>query len=100
MVEKRYSFKDEEQAKNLILNLISYEEENIPDFKKVRVTDSTHGIVVLGFQDKYTYNEKKREMVLVKKATTFDVDVMWKSENKKWAKYEVKPLTPNHKFAI
>ena len=94
---KRYSLPTEAKAKELILLLAPQnegEEEGI-DFRSVQVTETTHAVVCLGFQNKY--NE---EGELIKEGTTFDVDVMWKNEaNENWNEYEINPNTPNHNFA-
>ena len=88
---KRYSFATEQQAKELILGLGL--EPNQTTSKDIQ------GIVLLGFQDKYKFNEDTQESELVKKGLTYDLDIMWRNEpNKDWLKFEVTPKTPNHKF--
>ena len=110
MTIKQYALPSEEIAKELILAL-AHEENELP-FNKVTITDTTHGIVCLGFQHKYEVNLETDEHVLVKEATTYDVDVAWKEINEvdedgnvivqtfgEWDKYEIRPKTPNHVFA-
>ena len=98
MIVKQYSFPSEQIAKEMILELA--QEENELPFNKITVTESTHAIAILGFQDKYEFDEETQESVLVKKAEFYDVDVMWKGRSGYgWSSYEVNPETPNHKFA-
>ena len=94
---KRYSFPSEQIAKELILNLL-LSESKLP-FDKQTVTESTHGIACLGFQDKYIFNEETQENELEHKGLTYDVDIVWKNApNENWTAYEVTPKTPNHNF--
>ena len=89
---KRYSLPSEQIAKELIALL---SEEPSPT-----VTEFTHGIVCLGFNNVYEYKEETEESILVKKGLTYDVDVFWKGEaNEDWTAYEIHPKTPNHKFS-
>jgi len=98
MTVKQYSFPSEEIAKEMILELAS--EDNELPFNKITVTESTHGIAILGFEDKYEFDEETQESVLIEKAEFYDVDVMWKGRSGcGWSAYEVHPKTPNHKFA-
>jgi hypothetical protein len=98
MTVKQYSFPSEEIAKEMILELVS--EDNELPFNKITVTEKTHGIAILGFQHKYELNVDTEESVLIQEATTYDVDVMWKGRSGYgWSAYEVHPKTPNHKFA-
>ena len=98
MTIKQYALPSEEIAKELILALAS--EENELPFNKVTITETTHGIVCLGFQHKYEVNLETDEHILVKEATTYDVDVAWKeAPNENWTAYEIEPKTPNHIFA-
>jgi hypothetical protein len=95
---KRYSFPTKSKAKELILKL-AYEENELT-FDKITTTESTHGIVCLGFQDVYDYDEETETSVLIHQALTYDVDVFWKDlQGDEWLDYEVNPVTPNHKFA-
>ena len=95
---KQYSFPTKEIAQELILKLAH--EENELAFDKITTTESTHGIVCLGFQDVYQYDEESETSVLVKEALTYDVDVFWKDrKGYGWLKYEIEPKTPNHQFA-
>ena len=106
---KRYSIPTEQKAKELILALAPNTEL---DFNKITTTETTCGIVCLGFQHVYKYNEETNERELIKEATTYDVDVFWKAENTideegnlvvptfgEWDAFEVEPNTPNHNFA-
>ena len=84
---KKYSFPTEVKAKELIALL--------SDEPNPTVTETTHGIVILGFQDKYDI-----EGNLIEKGLSYDVDIFWKDlPNEDWTEYEVNPATPNHKFA-
>jgi|TARA_R110000823_G_C15732724_1_gene479945 hypothetical protein len=95
---KRYSFSTKEIAQELILKLAH--EKNELAFDKITTTESTYGIVCLGFQDVYEYDQETETSVLIKKGLTYDVDIFWKDEeNSEWLNYEVNPVTPNHKFA-
>ena len=86
----RYAFTDEKTALNLLGKLGDYSKG---------YTDYTHAIVVLGFQDKYDIDADGNQ-ILIKKATSFDVDVIWKgTQPKEWEAYEVIPATPNHTFS-
>jgi hypothetical protein len=93
---KRYAFPSEAKAEELILMLA---QESVLAFNKITVTESTHGVVLLGFENIYEYNEETEENVLIKQATNYDVDVIWKSEPlESWGEFEVTPITPNHNF--
>ena len=94
-MNKKYIFNTEAKAEEMILSLATANEET-PNFRQVRVTDTTKGIVVLGFQDKIEINEEGEETVIA--GTTFNVDVAWKTVNEDWSQYEVNPLTSNHSF--
>jgi len=95
----RYSFPDEVTAKQLLETLIP--KGSSLSFKDITVTELTNGINAWGFEDKFSYDPKTDKQVLIKKGTTYNVDVMWKtSQPKEWAQYEIKPVTPNHKFAV
>ena len=97
-MNKKYSFPDEKTAKDLILALT--DEENELPFNKVTSTETTRGIVCLGFQHTYEYNEETEETVMIKESLVYDVDVYWKAEqNKDWLDYEVNPKHPKHNFA-
>lgn len=98
MAVKRYSFPSEAKAEELLLKLAN--EENELAFNKLTVTETTHAIVCLGFQDKYEYDEATDSSVLVESGLTYDVDVFWKDKSAYgWGQYEVSPNTPNHSFA-
>ena len=94
-MNKKYIFNTEAKAEEMILSLATANEET-PNFRQVRVTDTTKGIVVLGFQDKIEIDEEGEETVIA--GTTFNVDVAWKTVNTSWDAYEVFPLTSNHSF--
>jgi len=90
---KQYSIPTEAIASELILAL-AHKENELP-FNKITATETTHGIVCLGFQDKYDIKGN-----LIEQGLTYDVDVFWKDlQNEDWIAYEVNPKTPNHKFA-
>ena len=96
-MNKKYIFNTEAKAEEMILSLATANEDGIlPNFRQVRVTDTTKGIVVLGFQDKIEIDEEGEETVIA--GTTFNVDVAWKTVNTSWDAYEVFPLTSNHSF--
>jgi len=97
MAVKRYSFQTEAKAEELILKLANI--DNDLDFDKITVTETTHGIVCLGFQNIYEYDELTEENVLVKEGLTYDVDIFWRGSSAwGWGKYEVIPNTPSHEF--
>jgi hypothetical protein len=97
---KRYSIPTEKKAKELILNLASQNNEEEQDFKQITITEFTNGIVVLGFQNVYKFNEETQESELIKEGTTYDIDIFWKVEPlEEFNQFEVNPKTPNHKFA-
>ena len=91
-------YKRQAEAETMILALAQQDENgDLPDFRKVHVTETTKGIVVLGFQDKIEVNEEG-EVVVIEEGLTFNVDVAWKTVNEDWDQYEVQPLTSNHSF--
>ena len=95
---KKYSFQTEQQAKNLILLLV--DSDNELEFNKITTTKYTYGIVMLGFQDVYQFNEETEESILIKEGLTYDVDIFWKVEPlEEFNQFEVNPKTPNHNFA-
>jgi len=94
---KRYSFQTKQQAKNLILLLV--DSDNELEFNKITTTKYTYGIVILGFQHEYEYNEETNESVLIKEGMTYDVDIKWFNvPNDNFNEFEVNPNTPNHNF--
>ena len=95
-MNKKYIFNTEAKAEEMILSLATANEET-PNFRKVHVTDTTKGIVVLGFQDKIEIDEEG-EVVVIEEGLTFNVDVAWKTVNTSWDAYEVFPTTSNHSF--
>ena len=97
-MNKKYIFNTEAKAEEMILSLATANEDGtLPNFRQVRVTDTTKGIVVLGFQDKIEVNEEG-EVVVIEEGLTFNVDVAWKTVNEDWSQYEVHPSTSNHSF--
>ena len=99
-MNKKYIFTSEAEAETMILALAQQDENgDLPNFRKVHVTDTTKGIVVLGFQDKGETNEEG-EYIITEEGTTFNVDVAWKTVNEDWNEYEVQPSTSNHSFYI
>jgi len=99
-MNKKYIFNTEAKAEEMILTLSTANEEGIlPNFRKVHATETTKGIVVLGFQDKGEINEEG-EYIITEEGTTFNVDVAWKTVNEDWNEYEVQPSTSNHSFYI
>ena len=83
---KRYIFPSEEIANNLISEL---------NLQGGTTNCYICGIVKLVFQD-----EEIEDSVLIKKATTYDVDVFWRDEAlNTWKMYEITPKTPSHEFA-
>ena len=98
-MNKKYIFNTEAEAETMILTLAQQDEDgNLPNFREVRNTPTTYGVVVLGFQDKYEFNEVTEEMELIEAGTTFNVDVAWKTIDTSWSTYEVFPVTSNHNF--
>ena len=84
---KRYIFPSEEIANNLISEL---------NLQGGTTNCYICGIVKLVFQD-----EEIEDSVLIKKATTYNVDVFWRDEAlSSWKAYEVEPKTPNHSFWV
>ena len=88
---KRYIFPSEEIANNLISEL---------NLQGGTTNCYICGIVKLGFQDEHEYSEEIEDSVLIKKATTYNVDVFWRDEAlNTWKMYEITPKTPSHEFA-
>lgn len=86
---RRYSFLTEKLATDLIAKL------NLEQGQTT--SELIAGIMVWGFEDKYSFDEQTKESVLIEKGTSFNVDVVWKDTPPiEWNKYEVKPLTPSH----
>ena len=93
-MNKKYIFNTEAKAEEMILSLATANEDGIlPNFRQVRVTDTTKGIVVLGFQDKGHFDDDTNN-VIDEQGTTFNVDVA--KTNEDWSEYEVEPSTSNH----
>ena len=98
-MNKKYIFTSEAEAETMILALAQQDEDgNLPNFREVRNTPTTYGVVVLGFQDKVEFDEETEEMVVIEEGTTFNVDVAWKEVNEDWSEYEVFPTSSNHNF--
>lgn len=124
MNTKRYSFPSEKIANELIylLSNESLPEEELVNYRVKPVTESTHGIACLGFQDKYIFNKETQENELEHKGLSYNVDIVWKDEKvdtgeideetglpiyeevskepEEWKDFKVTPITPNHSFAI
>ena len=74
------------------------EDGNLPNFREVRNTPTTYGIVILGFNDKTIYDEETETYELIP-GDSYDVDVAWKDAvNTDWDKYEIDVETPRHRF--
>ena len=97
-MNKKYIFSTEEIAREMILSLVSSEERETLNFREVRKTEATNGIVCLGFQDETELDEESGEFIIIEEGTTFNVDVSWKIVNEGWSDYEVFPENPNHSF--
>mgnify|MGYP003661724525 CR=1 FL=1 len=96
-MNKKYIFSTEAKAEEMILSLVTASEETI-SFRDVKRTESTNGIVVIGFQDEIEIDEESGEFIIIEEGTTFNVDVSWKIVNEGWSDYEVFPENPNHSF--
>ena len=86
-MNKKYIFNTEAEAEGMIISLATVNEEGeTPNFRQVRGTEFTNGIVVLGFQDERIVDEETGEYVIdeetgeisVIEGTTFNVDIAWK----------------------
>ena len=98
-MNKKYIFNTEAKAEEMILSLATANEDgNLPNFREVRNTPTTYGIVLLGFQDKGHFDSDTDTYVIDEVGTTFNVDVAWKTVDTSWDAYEVHPLTSNHNF--
>jgi hypothetical protein len=98
-MNKKYIFTSEAEAETMILALAQQDENgNLPNFREVRNTPTTYGIVLLGFQDKGHFDEEADTYVVTEEGTTFNVDVAWKEVNEDWSEYEVFPESSNHNF--
>jgi hypothetical protein len=104
----KYSFPTEEKATELITALVNGVQETEPisdeqkdtDIHNVTVTKHTHGLHYMGRTDVTEYNEETNETIIIKKGTTFDVDVHWRGEPlKSWEDFEVNPKSPNHTWS-
>jgi hypothetical protein len=95
----RYSFNTEQEALEL-LDALELE-------KGQTVSKDIHGIMVWGFEDKQvpildeegmqTFDADGLPLVDIILGTSYNVDVVWKSEQpSEWEQYEVNPLTPSH----
>ena len=91
-MNKKYIFNTEAEAEGMIISLATVNEEGeTPNFRQVRGTEFTNGIVVLGFQDErivdeetgaYVIDEETGEVSVIE-GTTFNVDISWKVLKKK-----------------
>ena len=98
-MNKKYVFSTEAEAEEMILSLATANEDGeYPNFRDVKGTETTKGIVCLGFQDKTEIDEESGEFVITEEGTTFNVDISWKTVNEDWSEYEISPETSNHKF--
>tara|TARA_R110001632_G_C11039264_1_gene383018 strand:+ start:87 stop:383 length:297 start_codon:yes stop_codon:yes gene_type:complete len=97
-MNKKYVFSTEAEAEEMILSLVTANEDGeTPNFRDVKGTETTKGIVCLGFQDSIEIDEETEEEIVIE-GTTYDVDVAWKTVNESWDTYEVFPITSNHNF--
>ena len=97
-MNKKYIFSTEAKAEEMILSLVTANEDGeTPNFRDVKRTETTKGIVCLGFQDKTEIDEETLEVTVIE-GLTFNVDVSWKTVNEDWSEYEISPETSNHKF--
>ena len=125
-MNKKYIFNTEAEAEGMIISLATVNEEGeTPNFRQVRGTEFTNGIVVLGFQDERIVDEETEEVTIIE-GTTFNVDISWKVLKQKndvvdeetgetivadnssfdaweealedWSEYEVFPTSSNHNF--
>ena len=97
-MNKKYVFSTEAEAEEMILSLVTANEDGeTPNFRDVKGTETTKGIVCLGFQDKTEIDEETLEVTVIE-GLTFNVDVSWKTVNEDWSEYEISPETSNHKF--
>ena len=97
-MNKKYIFSTEAKAEEMILSLVTANEDGeTPNFRDVKRTETTKGIVCLGFQDKIEIDEETLEVTVIE-GLTFNVDVSWKTVNEDWSEYEISPETSNHKF--
>ena len=125
-MNKKYIFNTEAEAEGMIISLATANEEGeTPNFRQVRGTEFTNGIVVLGFQDERIVDEETEEVTIIE-GTTFNVDIAWKVLKQKndvvdeetgetivadnssfdaweealedWSEYEVFPTSSNHNF--
>lgn len=104
-MNKKYSMPTEAKAEELILALNT--SEDVVPFRNITVTEGTHAVVALGFQDEIIIDEETEEEVIVA-GLTFDVDVIWKQKfdeegveliyDADWVEYEVSPEFPKHRF--
>ena len=125
-MNKKYIFNTEAEAEGMIISLATANEDGeTPNFRQVRGTEFTNGIVVLGFQDETVVDEETEEVTIIE-GTTFNVDISWKVLKHKndvvdeetgetivadnssfdaweealedWSEYEVFPTSSNHNF--
>lgn len=98
----RYSFPSEAKAISLVALLMPKTEDLKGEVAEPHLTDLSileecEGVVVWGFEDKYTYNPTTKLSVLTEKGLTFNMDVYWATEAPlAWKLYEIFPKTPSH----
>ena len=98
-MNKKYAFSTEAIAKGMILSLAdASEERETLNFREIRRTETTNGIVCLGFQDETELDEESGEFIIIEEGITFNVDVSWKIVNEDWSEYEIFPESSNHNF--
>ena len=91
----RYSFPTESKAKEFLTKLIPINSK--AEWNQLTVTELTDGVVVLGFEDKYTYDVQTKLSVLAEKGLTYNINIYWNSKPPlAWKPFEVFPLTPSH----
>ena len=98
----RYSFLNEAQAISLVEAMMP----KTADLKGVvpktfltdlAILDSVDGIVVLGFEDKYTYDVQTKLSVLVEKGLSYNINIYFNTiPPKEWDEFEIFPKTPSH----
>ena len=88
-MDKKYSFKTEQQAKDMITSFDA-------DGKLLAdISNEITAVVFLGFQHEYEFNAE----TLKKEGLTFDVDVFWKTAPpESWKEFEVHPKNPKHSW--
>jgi len=107
---KRYSFKNEQQAKVLVLELfniqISSEDEKGNPIEDNRTIKQILGLnttskdvqgIALDIQPSIKHDEEGE--VIEVEHLTYDIDIVWRNEaGNDWQAFEVEPETPNQNF--